>query len=86
MAAKEAANKVLMRAYYGQIGSLNDFVNAPSAYSGYYVGNFAAYAQTADSKSYTNLKAYFRYGDLWFNVLDESKIDFQEHSILKAGE
>ncbi len=86
VAAKEAANKVLMRAYYGQIGSLNDFVNAPSAYSGYYVGNFAAYAQTADSKSYTNLKAYFRYGDLWFNVLDESKINFQEHSILKAGE
>ncbi len=86
VAAKEAANKVLMKAYYGQIGSLNDFINAPSAYSGYYIGNFAAYAKTADSLNYTNLKAYFKYGDLWFNILDKSKIDFQEHSILKEEE
>ena len=86
VAAEEVANKVLQRAYYNQTGSVADFVNAPSAYSGYYIGNFAAYAQMADSGTYNNYKNYFAYGDLWSNVSNEGIIDFEGNAILKAGE
>lgn len=86
VAAGEAANKVLQRAYYSQTGSIVDFVNAPSAYSEYYIGNFAAYAQIADSGTYNNYKNYFSYGDLWSNVSNEEIIIFEGNTILKASE
>lgn len=95
IAAQDAANRVLRKAYNGQMGSILDFSNAPSAYVEYYMGNLAAYAQMVDPETYSHYKKSFSCGDLWYNVQDETKIDYSvinknkvkySRPILKASE
>lgn len=68
--AKEAAKNVLAKAYKGQEGNLYDFVFPVSSYSGYYLGNFAPYAQKANPTLYKSLQSYFTRGDLASNTSD----------------
>ena len=75
-AAQDAANRVLLKAYNGQPGSILDFANASSVYVNYYMGNLAAYAQMTDPGTYSKYKNSFSCGDLWYNVQDEAKIEY----------
>lgn len=75
-AAQDAANRVLLKAYNGQPGSILDFANVPSVYVNYYMGNLSAYAQETDSETYSKYKNSFSCGDLWYKVQDEVKIEY----------
>ena len=71
--------------YNGEVGSIKDFASV-GVYNGYYIGNFAAYAQMADPNLYKTLKQYFKWGDLWINVKDTNRIKFEGNDIMKASE
>lgn len=76
LTAREAAKSVLSKAYLGEIGSLYEFVYPASSYSGYYLGNFAPYAQKADPVLFASLRSYFEKGDLDYNT---SNYDFNKY-------
>lgn len=76
LTAREAAKSVLSKAYLGEVGSLYEFVYSASSYSGYYLGNFAPYAQKADPVLFASLRSYFEKGDLDYNT---SNYDFNKY-------
>lgn len=73
LTAKEAVRSVLIKAYNGTEGTLYDFVFPAATFSGYYLGNFAPYAQKAAPDLYSSLKSYIERGDLAYNA---SNYDF----------